>query len=283
MQEHGYAYIPGGFDVDGDGVKEGGFWMSRYQARSSGIVIPSEIIIEKVGNVNHYVSKNFKVLNRNVQVTSYAEKHLSETTALAGNELIFDEESVAGNRRISHMTPYLALVCLGEYKLKDQNNTELDLNLTMPTLKQYMQVKQLLDADLANNGDGRHVRNGLLGTDTEIPLFIYSVVIDEFGKEHKEYLRNLVQLRDTFGDYTFDKEEIPAWWDVDLSLLKFFADGAHSTQDLGNGIGPDKDPYGVIVRGGKILDVSEGIAGALTDDEGKNNGISFRAVTPYLY
>jgi len=283
LQEHGYAYIPGGFDVDGDGINEGGFWMSRYQARSTGIIIASETVIEKVENINHYVSKNFKVLNRNVQVTSYDEKHLSETTALAGNELVFDEESIAGNRRISHMTPYLALVCLQEYKLKDENNTVLDLNITMPTLKQYMHVKQLLDADLANNGDGRHIRNGLLGIDSEIPLLKYSLVIDEFGKEHKEYLRNLVQLRDTFGHYTFEKEEIPSWWDVDLSLVKFFADGAHSTQDLGNGIGPDKDPYGVIVRGGTMMDVSEGVAGALTDDEGKNNGISFRATTPYLY
>ncbi|RUM69888.1 MAG: hypothetical protein DSZ07_03690 [Sulfurovum sp.] len=283
LEEHGYAYVPGGFDVDGDGIKEAGFWISRYQARSTGIVIPSEIVIEKVGNVNQYISANFKVLNKNIKLTSYDEKHLSETIALAGNELIFDEDSIAGQKRISHMTPYLALVCLHEYKLKDKNNnTELDLNITMPSLKQYMQVKQLLDADSVNNGDGRHIRNGLLGIDPEIPLYTYSLVIDEFGKEHKEYLRNLVQLRDTFGHYTFDIDKIPDWWDVDLSLLEFLIDGSHSTQDLGHGIGPDKDPYGVIVRGGTILNVSEGVAGALTDDEGKNNGISFRAATPYL-
>jgi len=29
LRNHGYSYVPGGFDVDGDGVNEGGFWVSR--------------------------------------------------------------------------------------------------------------------------------------------------------------------------------------------------------------------------------------------------------------
>ncbi|MCH9739637.1 MAG: MSCRAMM family adhesin SdrC [Epsilonproteobacteria bacterium] len=283
LTEHGYSYIPGGFDVDGDGVNEGGFWMSRYQARNTGVIISSEEVIARVDNVNKYVSKNFKVLNRNIQVTSYKEQSLSETTALAGNELIFDEESVAGLKRISNFTPYLALVCLEQYHLKDKNGTDVEIDVTMPTLKQYMHVKQLLDADMENNGDGRHIRNGLLGTDKNVPLFEYSLIIDEFGEERKEYVRNLVQLRDTFGNKTFDITTVPAWWEIDETKFKFFNEGANSTQDLGHGIGPDKDPYAVIVRGGEVLDITEGISGALTDDEGQTNGISFRAATPYLY
>ena len=285
LTEHGYSYVPGGFDVDGDGVDEGGFWMSRFHARNSGIEIPSQRVIEKVGNINQYVSKNFKVVNRNVEVLNYNESNLNETGVMAGNHLIFDEESIAGIKRISNFTPYLALVCLSEYRLKGHDGRPLDINITMPSHKQYIQVKMLLDADKANNGDGRHVRNGLLGVDKNVPLFSYNLMIDEFGEDKKEYVRNLIQLRETDkenGDTLFSFSDVPTWWEADSTKFKSFEKGAHSTQDLGNGIGPDKDPYAVIVRGGTILDITEGVSGALTDGD-NTDGISFRAVTPYLY
>ena len=290
LTSHGYSYVPGGFDVDGDGVNEGGFWISRYQARKSGIQITSEVVIDTVGNVNQYISKNFKVLNRNVDVLSYDEAPLSATGALAGNQLIFDEESISGIKRISNFTPYLAEVCLSQYVLKDDNGTVIDVNITMPSLKQYVHVKMLLDADLVTPnkdglvGDGRHIRNGVLGIDPNVPLFSYNLIIDEFGEELKEYVRNLVQLRDTFGRDTFTYvTDVPIWWDTNISKFKEFDAGANATQDLGNGIGPEKDSYAVIVRGGEILDLTQGVSGALTDDDGRTNGISFRAATDYLY
>jgi hypothetical protein len=285
LTDHGYSYVPGGFDVDGDGENEGGFWMSRFHARSSGVEIASERVIDKVGNVNQYISKHFKVVNRHVDITNYNESKLNETGVMAGNHLVFDEEGVAGLERISNFTPYLAMVCLSEYKLKGEDGRFLDVNITMPSHKQYVHVKMLLDADKANKGDGRHIRNGLLGTDRNVPLFTYNLMIDEFGEEKKEYVRNLIQLRETDredGDSTFDISDAPSWWEIDTIKFKSFEKGAHSTQDLGNGIGPDKDPYAVIVRGGTILDITEGISGALTDGD-STDGISFRAATPYLY
>ncbi|NEW60657.1 hypothetical protein GSY74_05115, partial [Sulfurovum sp. bin170] len=228
LTEHGYSYVPGGFDVDDDGIDEGGFWMSRYQARSSSVEITSEEIIEEIGNVNQYISKNFKVLNRNIDVTSYQEAPLSGT--IAGAQLIFDEESVAGKERISNFTPYLALVCLSKYRLEDSNGTELDIEITMPTLKQYIHVKMLLDADMANNGDGRHIRNGLLGIDKNVPLINYNLIIDEFGETQKEFVRNLIQLRDIHGDRTFDIKDAPDWWDIEITKFKSSDGGANSTQ-----------------------------------------------------
>jgi len=294
LTEHGYSYVPGGFDVDGDGVNEGGFWISRYQARASGVEIGSEVVIADVGNINRYVSKYFKVLNRNIDVLSYKEALLDETGVFAGSELIFDEESIAGIKRVSNLTPYLAEVCLGQYRLKDKNGTVLDINITLPTQKQYIQVKMLLDADRVTPneqgilGDGRHIRNGVLGTDPNVPLFSYSLIIDEFGVDFKEYVRNIVQLRGTVNISTFEdtfsfEKDVPAWWDANITLFKSFEKGANATQDLGHGIGPEKDPYAVIVRGGSSLDVTQGVSGALTDDKGKTNGISFRAATDYLY
>jgi hypothetical protein len=98
----------------------------------------------------------------------------------------------------------------------------------------------------------------------------------------------LVQLRqtvntDSFVDtFSFD-DDVPEWWSVDKSKFKEFETGANATQDLGYGIGPEKDSYAVVVRGGEALDVTQGVSGALTDDPGQTNGISFRAATDYLY
>ena len=281
---YGYAYIPGGFDVDGDGVNEGGFWMSRYQARASGVDITSGTVIDTVGNINRYMSSNFKVLNKNIQVLNYNETRLKETDAKAGTELLFKESDVAGIDRISDMEPYLAQVCLTKYHLTDSNGTQLDVNITMPTMKQYVQAKMLLDADMTHNGDGRHIRNGLLGIDPNVPLTTYSLVIDEFGESHKEFVRNIVQLRDPKGNDTFSfSADVPNWWDANASKYKEFANGATSGTDIGQGTGPESDAYAVVVRGGEILDVRISLTGTESDRAGETNGISFRAATDYLY
>jgi hypothetical protein len=280
---YGYAYVPGGFDVDGDGVKEGGFWISRYQARSSGIDITSGTIISIVGNINQYLSNRFKVLNRNIQVLSYYERALQETEITAGTELLFKETDVAGLNRISSYTPLLAEACLSQYYLVDSNGTALDINISIPTMKQYIQVKKLLDADFANSGDGRHIRNGLLGTDPNVPLKTFSIVIEEFGSQYKEFVENIVQLRDINGNDSFIyANDVPSWWESNQTLFKEFNNGATSGIDIGQGTGPESDMYGVVVRGGDILDVRISVTGTESDSSG-TNGISFRAATPYLY
>ena len=281
---YGYTYVPGGFDVDADGINEGGFWISRYQARASGVSIPSENIINIIGNINQYISKNFKVLNKNVQVLSYYERVLTEQEITAGTELLFKEADVAGLNRISSFTPLLARACLSQYYLTDDNGSNLDINITMPTMKQYLQVKMLLDADFANNGDGRHIRNGLLGTDANIPLETYSLVVEEFGSASKEFVQNIVELRDVNGNDSFTyASDVPSWWDVNESALQEFSLGATSGTDIGQGTGPESDMYGVVVRGGDILDVRISVTGTESDGQGNTNGISFRAATPYLY
>ena len=295
MSGLGYAYIPGGFDVDGDGVNETGFWMSRYQARraiateNNDEIISSSEVIETVGNINQYISKNFSVVNKNVQLLAYSEGELDKTSVLAGSHLLFDEQQAKELKRISSFTPYLALVSLEKHKLITQNGKVLDLNVTLPTHKQYMHVKKLLDADRANDGDGRHIRNGLLGVDPALPLFDYSIVIDEFGSSKKEYLKNLIQLMSvkegekSVSVFTFS-EDFKAWWEADYGQYKrALNNGASSTQDLGFGIGVTKDAYAVIVRGGEVMDLQLGVSGADTDTgDGATDGVGFRAATPYF-
>ena len=281
---YGYAYVPGGFDVDGDGKNEGGFWMSRYQARKSGVLIPSEKISSIVGNLNQYISKEFKVLNKNIQLLSYYERPLTESQITAGNELLFREIDIAGEPRISSYTPLLARACLSQYFLRDSEGNKLDINITLPTMKQYVQVKMLLDADFKNNGDGRHIRNGLLGTDPNVPLSTFSVVIEEFGERYKEFVRNIIELRDINGDDAFDStKDLRNWWATDSSKIDEFAKGATSGINIGQGTGPESDMYGVVARAGDILDVRISVTGTESDGAGDTNGISFRAATPYLY
>ena len=288
MSNLGYAYVPGGFDVDEDGIIEKGFWMSRYQARrdKDAELISSEEVTESVGIINNYISKKFKVVNKNVQELAYFEEELNPTSVLAGSHLLFDETKAKTLKRISSFTPYLAEVSMSKHKLITQNGRVLDLDVTIPTHKQYLHVKKLLDADLAHGGDGRHIRNGLLGIDPTVPIFDYTIVIDEFGESKKEYVRNLVQLvgvsEDTKGVNEFNfSRDVEEWWEVDASKFKRSRDGAASTQNLGFGIGVEKDPYAVIVRGGGIMDLTLGVSGADTDEDG-TDGVSFRAVTPYF-
>ena len=288
MIDLGYAYVPGGFDVDGDGTTERGFWMSRYQARrdENTSLISSEEVTETVGIINNYISEKFKVVNKNVQELAYMEEKLDPTSVLAGSHLLFDEKKIKTLKRISSFTPYLAEVSMSKHALITQNGKILDLNVTIPTHKQYVHVKKLLDADLAHGGDGRHIRNGLLGIDPSVPIFDYTIVIDEFGETKKEYVRNMVQLvgvsEDTKGlnEFNFSKDA-KEWWEVNASKFKRSPDGASSTQDLGFGIGVEKDPYAVIVRGGGIMDLTLGVSGADTDED-DTDGVSFRAATPYF-
>lgn len=298
LQEAGYTYIPGGFDVDGDGKIESGFWMSRYQARKSGALISSEDVISSVGNINKFISTKFKVLNRNIQTTSYDERILNETEVKAGEELLLKESDIAGKIRITKFTPYLAEVCLSKYQFKDEDGNVLDVNVSIPTHKQYVHVMMLLNADLNQTlvdslglqlGDGRHARNGLLAIDPSLPLSDYSVVIDEFGtnrdgEQTKEFLRNLIQLREHQSGATIFtaedlKDEAYKWWLADYEKSKNrITFGSASGQDIGHGEGPSADIYGVISRARGVIDTRISVTG--TESDGIN-GIGFRAATAY--
>ncbi len=286
MSQLGYAYVPGGFDVDGDGVNETGFWMSRYQARRTDNFILVEEVINTVGIIDEYISDKFKVVNRNTTVLAYSQSELTPNNTVAGSELLFDEKQAKENKRISNLPAYLAEVSMSKHKLIKSNGEILDLNVTIPTHKQYIHVKKLLDADKANGGDGRHIRNGLLGIEPKLPILKYTIVIDEFGKNKKEYVRNLVQLKTVTEDETTStfnvNDDIPKWWVVDETKVKILLDGATTIHDLGFGIGASNDPYAVIIRGGDILDLTLSVSGADTDGESDSAGVSFRAATPYF-
>ena len=284
MSSVGFTYVPGGFDVDGDGVNEKGFWVSAYQARESSAEIQAKEIIHIIGNYDDYIKRHFSLTNSSLPIKGYIHSDLNET--LNGNELSFDTNDTLSKNRISDMPPYLALASLSKYEIRDSSGNLINSNFQLLTQKQYVHIKKLLDADFENGGDGTTLRNGLLGNDIQVPVSDYGVHVYEFGDKYKEYLKEMVWLIDADLNIQFDMDrDIPNWWEVDRDKILYNGDtryGANSTLDVGMGVGTYKDNYSVMVRGGSILDLTQGTTGVDSDSQGSTNGIGFRAATPYL-
>jgi len=279
----GFIYVPGGFDVDEDGTVEKGFWVSAYQARDAGTEIPVSKVINVVGNYNIFIKNNFELLNSEEEIRGYMSSKLTDT--LKGKGLDFNKKSASTDMRLTTLPPYLALVSLSEYELRDSNNTIVNRKIGLLTQKQYIHIQKLLLADIDSGGSGVSLRNGLLGVDIDVPVKSYKSSIYEFDDTHKEYLNGLLWLKDADGDAKFDLNHIKRWWEVDMDKVQYnheFFYGANSTIDVGMGAGLSKDNYAVVVRGGDKLDLLQGTTGIDTDTINNKNGIGFRGATAYL-
>ena len=277
-----FVYVPGGFDVDNDQVNEKGFWTSAYQARAKGVSIEQEAIIRAVGKYQTYIDTNFNVLNSESHVRGYRNEFLTDT--LKGEYLSLSEDDALNKPRISSLSAYLALVSLNKYKLRDENNKIINKTFGFLTHKQYIQIKLLLEADLESGGDGKTLKNNLLGVDINIPKVNYSIKIYEFGENYKEYMNELAWLFDRDKNVKFTLDQVELWWNIDIDKLEYHHlsnYGASSMLDVGMGTGTYKDRYAVVVRGGSIMDLTLGTTGAESDNEHRTNGVGFRAATPY--
>jgi len=299
----GFVYVPGGFDVDGDGRNETGFWTSAYHARAKqGELISQGDVNILVGKFNSYIQKNFFMVNATDTISpvihGYSDDLLSDTLV---NEPIpigkVLEFSVNLNpqikKRVSGIMPFMAVLSLSRYHVYDSQQNDLDLKLTLPSLKQYAQIQQLLLADKNHGGDGNTLRNGLLGVDKNVPLISYSKIMHEFGEGYKEYLSSIMQMKE--GDIVVCTgcPWVKDWMGINKDRLvknpnevaqdgSAVARGADSNIDVGMGVGSKVDDYGVLIRAGEVLDLTVGVAGATSDQEGKHDGVGFRAATPYL-
>ncbi len=277
LQEAGFIYIPGGVDVDEDGIKEKGFWVSSYQARGTGVGIFCDEVVATVGNYRKFIKDNFKVTNSSEPISVYINGNLTNTAK--GEQVTFNKSVSMQKERISLLSPYQALVSLKKYS----STKELNSSISLMSQKQYVQIAKLLKADLLNGGSGDSLRNGLLGEDTTVPKD-YSTKIYEFGSNYKEFLSNLIWLKDRNESVKFTLDNIENWWDIDIDKLEYNHPkyGADSDIDVGLGVGTYKDNYGVVVRGGDVLDLLEGTSGAKSDSDSVI-GIGFRGATPYIY
>ena len=277
MMDDGFVYVPGGFDVDEDGINETGFWASRYQARETGVEISSAEVISIVGNYNTFIDKNFERSNTSENLQGYMGENLVDT--LKGKVLSFSNAYAQLNPRSSSLPSYLAMASLSKFV------SPKDLGLL--TQKQYTQITKLLNANIAKGGDAKTLKNNLLGIDKNIPLDGYSDNIYEFGLGHKEYLKGLMWLVDSSNTVKFSLEHVKSWWGIDMDTLRYNYDspnyGSNATIDVGMGIGIFKDNYAVMVRGGTLLYLFQGTTGVESDTANSTNGIGFRAATAYLH
>lgn len=283
LKSAGFVYVPGGFDVDGDGTPEKGFCTTSYQARGTGNEIASSDIIAIVKNFDVFIDKYFSVANSELSIQGYTNNYLTDT--LKGESLSFLGSNLNSTSRISSLTPYLALASLEYLEIRDSNNTLVTETFTLPSHKQYVQLQKLLLADRNNGGDGETVRSNILGIDKEVPLNGYFDKVYEVGSDTKEYLSELLWLVDSNNTTRFDLDNLQTWWEVDSDVLRYHHTpeyGANSTLDVGMGIGIYKDHYAVVVRGGSLLYLLQGVTGIESDLPNTTSGIGFRAATGYL-
>ncbi len=276
MLDAGFVYVPGGFDVDEDGILETGFWASQYQARETGMEISSLEIIDTVGSYYDFIDTYFHLANSSAPLEGYMKSNLVDT--LKGAELSFMSDYAQLTPRSSSLSPYLAVASL--------NKVQSEKTLSLLSHKQYVQIDKLLNANMANGGDAHSLKNNLLGVDKNVPLDAYNENIYEFGAGKKEYLKTLIWLVDSNGTRQFSLDDVEDWWNIDIDIIRYNHNnldyGANSTLDVGMGVGIFKDHYAVMVRGGTLLHLLEGTTGSDSDKGNSTSGIGFRAATDYL-
>ena len=254
MEKAGFSYIPGGFDVDGDGEIETGFWMANYEARAG------SAIVTDISNLSEYINKNFSVINA-TSALGYVETvpgSSDEPLAVA----IYNPDSAS----VTGMYGYEAASIIEQSQIPGGEATKL------PSNKQYAHVVQLIQANKADN-----VKNGILATDVNVEED-YERAVFEIISNMQEFTSNLVKLDE------LDETNVPTWWGVAKVFYSDSDKAAASSNVLTNqdaGLGKNQDPYAVIVRGD--VDATNAIKMDLTYGVtfGEKGDIGFRAASEY--
>jgi len=262
----GGVYIPGGFDVDGDGVKENGFWFTPYPASETNTELDS-VRYEKF---NATMMEKFSIL-------SGSRMDYNSGLVYHSNPLYKPKFTDQGSNPDNYMSALYGMdipVAVDSLMIPEcQDATgSAKYGVTIPNNKQYIHILKLLEA----SGGGVTIKNGLLGIDPNVPID-YETKVYYIG-DFKEFTRDITALNNF---------EAPSYWNIrseamtndskdqeDISPLKAWTD-----LDVGFGFPGWKDPAAIVVRKGWNIDITYGI-GSGDNTEGK--GVLFRMSTPYL-
>jgi len=255
MEDAGFAYIPGGFDLDGDGTAETGFWMAKYEARGA------DSTVTAIDNLNTYINTNFEVINATSAI-GYVD-----TAAIASGEDLFTAVYNNASAGITGMYGFEAASLVSQSQIEGGEVTML------PSNKQYAHVLTLIANYKADN-----VKNSLLGYDANVEE-AYERAVFEMTSNNQEFTRNLIKLDE------FNENNVPAWWNVQKVFYNDSDKAAASTDALVNpdaGLGINQDPYAVIVRGD--VDTTGLVKMSLQYGVtfGEKGDIGFRAASDYL-
>jgi hypothetical protein len=251
MEDAGFVYIPGGFDIDGSG-DETGFWMAKYEARGT------ETATVAVGPLQTFVNKHFK------PTTSH---YRNDDAPISGEALFVPIYDTDNGASLSGMRPYEMAALVDTYQVSGiiDGNTAAGEKIMLPLNKQYAHILKLIDNDKAD-----HVKNSTLGYDANVEEE-YERGVFEINSGKREITRDLVRL--------IDLQTYPAWWSISSiqrSDKNKAAAGTNVFTAIDTGEGMEQDDYAVIIRDGKKLDLRYGVTFA----EKQYNG--FRAASDYL-
>lgn len=323
MVSNNFVYIPGGFDVDGDGLDEGGFWLSIYEAKED---TNGTFLNIGTNNIKTFLADNFQVYNKENGLfdktlslqNSFLEVPSSSIEGFKVAKVKFDKD---GNI-IAGVSPLEAVVSLQSSQINGGETIKL------PTEKQWMHVVMLVVNNPKNWTSGEvgkgklfqgdkytapdrntfYIANNILGEDVLVPQN-YEVNVSDLSGGVSEWTSGMITVDDRFLTGDSGKNEYseinkaPFWWkpvikgeSVFLGSIQgagqyhdgFAKAGANDTLKISlEGTG-DVNTYAIVARGGSNSiddEILIGVSAAkLSYGPGhKGPTIGFRAASAYLY
>lgn len=225
MIDNGFVYIPGGFDVDGDGKDEGGFWLSVYEAKEDK-GLNSEISLKNLDSVQSLLIEHFKVFDPkdeyqrfNKDLTNeskFSTKLIRDVAGIDVKKVIFSEE---GNIS-KEVSPLEAVISLENSQIQDGEK------ISLPSEKQWMQLVKLVINNPKNwtedkVGEGKLfqgdkygisnrryfvIENSILGVDEFVPTS-YSVDVYDLSGSVAEWTSCMIEIGDRFLSGTEGEKE----------------------------------------------------------------------------
>jgi hypothetical protein len=289
LKAHNFIYVPGGFDVDDDGLIDGGFWVSKYEARESNET-DTYVNIANITNVQSLVKNSFKLYNANskykkfdkelTQNSNYISGSASSIKGLEVTKVIFSDKKEA----INMISPLEAVISLKGSQIDGAKEIKL------PSEKQWMHLVKLIINNPKNwtggkVGEGKlyqgkkygnenrksfFIENSILGVDKKVAKN-YQAEIYDFSGGVAEWTSGMVAIEDRFltgdsGKHEFeDVNSAPLWWKPILKNKKyslsstdgagqyhdgFSLEGTNDTLEVSSKGTGNVDSYAVVARGG---------------------------------
>jgi len=166
MVNAGFVYVPGGWDVNGDGVVESGFWLSKYQASATATpaVIHANLIDYLAGTVANTYADGMQVYNP-------ATKQFDQTLCTDGTD-VTPGVTPAGCRHNNYIKTGNAAIAVNRVRFVNSavplvNESPVEamaaiadsqiaggVPISLPSELQWMQVVQLLINNPASWSNG---------------------------------------------------------------------------------------------------------------------------------
>jgi hypothetical protein len=289
MIGNGFVYIPGGFDVDGDGENEGGFWLSAHEAKEDR-TIGRDVSLRNLDSVQALLIEHFKVFdfrddyqrfNKDLTNESkFSTKLVRDVEGIDVKKVIFSEE---GN--ISKgISPLEAVISLENSQIQDGEK------ISLPSERQWMQLVKLVvnnpknwtekevgkgklfQGDKYGISNRRYfvIENSILGVDEFVPKN-HSVDVYDLSGSVAEWTSCMIEIGDRFlsgaeGEKEYnDVNNAPFWLkpalqdDTPLNSIQgagkyhdgFSKAGANDTLVINeNNEAGNVSQYAVVARGG---------------------------------